>query len=176
MATHSSTLAWKIPWMEEPGRLHKGWTRLSNFTFTFPFHALEKEMATHSSVLAWRIPRVSEPGRLPSMGQHRVRHNRSDLAAAAIYLKMKRTQMILQLEALSMAPDSNSLSVPLTMEVAWPFHIPAKTTLLQIALQKPYCTQIEHFNSLPCQIFLTWLIFKNSLTGPWFYKNNFSFT
>ena len=68
MATHSSTLAWKIPWMEKPGRLHKGWTRLSNFTFTFPFHALEKEMATHSSVLAWRIPRVSEPGRLPSMG------------------------------------------------------------------------------------------------------------
>ena len=62
MATHSSTLAWKIPWMEEPGRLHavhgvvKSQTRLSDFTFTFHFHALEKEMATHSSVLAWRIP------------------------------------------------------------------------------------------------------------------------
>ena len=57
MAPHSSTLAWKIPWMEEPGRLvvhgvAKTWTRLSDFPFTFHFHALEKEMATHSSVLA----------------------------------------------------------------------------------------------------------------------------
>ena len=58
-------------------------TRLSNFTFTFHFHALEKEMATHSSVLAWRIPETGEPGGLPSMGSHRVGHNWSDLAAAA---------------------------------------------------------------------------------------------
>ena len=50
----------------------KSWTRLSDFTFTFHFHALEKEMATHSSVLAWRIPGTAEPGRLPSMGSHRV--------------------------------------------------------------------------------------------------------
>ena len=59
MAPHSSTLAWKIPGTEEPGGLHAvhGVTKsLSDFTFTFPFHALEKEMATHSSVLAWRIP------------------------------------------------------------------------------------------------------------------------
>ena len=59
MAPHSSTLAWKIPWMEEPGGLQSmGSLRvgLSDFTFTFHFHALEKEMATHSSVLAWRIP------------------------------------------------------------------------------------------------------------------------
>ena len=59
MAPHSSTLAWKIPWMEEPGRLQsmRSWsqTQLSDFTFTFHFQALEKEMATHSSVLAWRI-------------------------------------------------------------------------------------------------------------------------
>ena len=80
MATHSSTLAWKIPWMEEPGRLQvhgvaQSQTRLSNFTFTFHFHALEKEMATHSSVLAWRIPGTVEPGGLPSMGSHRVGHN-----------------------------------------------------------------------------------------------------
>ena len=53
----------------------EGRTRLSNFTFTFHFHALEKEMATHSSVLAWRIPGTAEPGGLPSMGSHRVRHN-----------------------------------------------------------------------------------------------------
>ena len=59
------------------------WTRLSNFTFTFHFHALEKEMATHSSVLAWRIPGTGEPGSLPSMGSHRVGHDWSNLAAAA---------------------------------------------------------------------------------------------
>ena len=55
-------------------------TRLSDFTFTFHFHALEKEMATHSSVLPWRIPGTGEPGGLPSMGSHRVGHDGSDLA------------------------------------------------------------------------------------------------
>ena len=60
----------------------KSRTRLSAFTFTFPFHALEKEMATHSSVLAWRIPGMGEPGGLSSLGSHRVRHDWSDLAAA----------------------------------------------------------------------------------------------
>ena len=60
----------------------KSRTRLSDIPFTFPFHALEKEMATHSSVLAWRIPGTGEPGGLPSMGSHRVRHDWSDLAAA----------------------------------------------------------------------------------------------
>ena len=80
MVPHSSTLAWKIPWAVEPGRLQfmdgvaKSRTRLSDFPFTFHFHALEKEMATHSSVLAWRIPGMGEPGWLPSMGLHRVRH------------------------------------------------------------------------------------------------------
>ena len=66
MASHSSTLAWRIPWTEEPGRLQstgslRVGTRLSDFTFTFHFHSLEKEMATHSSVLAWRIPGTGEP-------------------------------------------------------------------------------------------------------------------
>ena len=80
MAPHSSTLAWKIPWMEKSGGLQSmgSWrvgTRLSDFTFTFHFHALEKAMATHSSVLAWRIPGTGEPGGLPSMGSHRVRHD-----------------------------------------------------------------------------------------------------
>ena len=78
MAPHSSTLAWKTPWMEEPGRLQSMGSRrarLSDFTFTFHFHALEKEMATHSSVLDWRIPGTGEPGGLPSMGSHRVGHN-----------------------------------------------------------------------------------------------------
>ena len=62
---------------------HKERTRLSDFTFTFHFHALEKEMATHSSVLAWRIPGTGEPGELPSMGSHRVGHDWHDSAAAA---------------------------------------------------------------------------------------------
>ena len=89
-----STLAWKIPWTEEPGRLqsmgslrvrHDWTTSLS--VFTFHFHALEKEMATHYSVLAWRIPGTGEPGGLPSMGSHRVGHDWSDLAAVAAALK-----------------------------------------------------------------------------------------
>ena len=89
MATHSSILAWRIPWMEEPGRLQvhgvtEGRTQLSDFTFTFHFHALEKEMATHSSVFAWRIPGMGEPGGLPFMGLHRVGHDWSDLAVAGI--------------------------------------------------------------------------------------------
>ena len=78
MAPHSSTVAWKIPWMEEPGGVHgvaNSQTRLSDFTFTFYFHALEQEMATHSSVLAWRISGTEEPGGLPSMGSHRVGHD-----------------------------------------------------------------------------------------------------
>ena len=53
----------------------EGWALLSNFTFTFHFHALEKEMATHSTVLAWRIPGTGEPGGLPSLGSHRVGHD-----------------------------------------------------------------------------------------------------
>ena len=127
MAPQSSTLVWKIPWMEEPDRLQsmgslrvdtterlqfhfsvsctgegngnplqcpclenprhggawwaavhgvaKSRTRLSDFTFTFPFHALEKDMATHSSVLAWRIPGTGEPRGLLSVGSHRVGHD-----------------------------------------------------------------------------------------------------
>ena len=79
MAPHSSTLAWKIPWTEDPGAVVPGVavsrTRLSAFAFTFHFHALEKEMATHSSVLAWRIPGTGEPDGLLSMGSHRVRHD-----------------------------------------------------------------------------------------------------
>ena len=85
MATHSNIPAQNIPWTEEPSgaTVHgvaRSQTRLSDFTLTFHFHALEKEMATHSSVLAWRIPGTGE---LPSMGSHRVGHDWSDLAAAA---------------------------------------------------------------------------------------------
>ena len=80
MAPHSSPLAWKNPadrgaWWAAVHGVAKSRTRLSDFTFTFHFHALEKEMATHSSVLAWRIPGTGEPGELPSVGLHRVGHD-----------------------------------------------------------------------------------------------------
>ena len=91
MAPHSSVLALRIPWTEEPSRLQSmgshrvGHERLSDFTFTFHFHSdftftfhfhgLEKEMATHSVVLARRIPGTGEPGGLSSMGSHRVGHD-----------------------------------------------------------------------------------------------------
>ena len=79
MAAHSSTLAWKSPGAEEPGRLQSMGRKESDtterLTFTFHFHALEKEMATHSSILAWKIPGTGEPGRLPSMGSRRVGHD-----------------------------------------------------------------------------------------------------
>ena len=95
MAPHSSTLAGKIPWMEETGRLQsmgllKSRTRLSDFTFTFHFPALGKEMATHSSVLAWRIPGTGEPGGLPSMGLHRVGHDWIDLAVVIVTVLLNR--------------------------------------------------------------------------------------
>jgi len=105
MAPHSSTLAWKIPWMEEPGRLqsmgslrvgHDWATSLS--LFTFHFHALEKEMAPHSSILAWRIPGTGEPGGLPSMGSHRVGHDWSDLAAAAAADSRRERQLIIRMK------------------------------------------------------------------------------
>ena len=67
-------------WTAAVHEVTEGRTWLSNFTFTFHFHALEKEMATHSSVLVWRIPGTGEPGGLLSMGSHRVGHNWSDLA------------------------------------------------------------------------------------------------
>ena len=69
-----------------------GQTRLSDFTFTFHFHALEKEMATHSSVLAWRIPGTGEPGGLPSMGSHRVRTRLKRLSSSSSMLMYGRTQ------------------------------------------------------------------------------------
>ena len=78
-ATHSSTLAWKSrgqgAWYAAVHGVAKSRTQLRSFTFTFHFHALEKEMATHSRVLVWRIPGTEEPGGLPSMGSHRVRHD-----------------------------------------------------------------------------------------------------
>ena len=80
----------------------KSQTQLSDFTFTFHFHALEKEMATHSSVLACRIPGTGEPGGLPSMGSHRVGHDWSDLASAAVLFLLSWGNRHL---LLNMSPD-----------------------------------------------------------------------
>ena len=125
MAPHSSTLAWKIPWMEEPGRLQSMGSRRvghnsATSPFTFHFHALEKEMAAHSSVLAWRIPGTVEPGGLPSMGSHRVGHDWSDLAAAA---KMIMASLVAQrLKCLPLMRETQVRSLgredPLEKEVA----------------------------------------------------------
>ena len=96
MAAHSSILAWRILWMEEPGglpsmgshRVRHDWGDLACM------HALEKAMATHSSILAWRIPGTGEPGGLPSMGSHRVGHDWSDLAAAVLSLGCRAAEAL----------------------------------------------------------------------------------
>jgi len=102
--SNESVLHWRRQWHPTPvllpGESHRqrslvgccpwgleGRTRLRDFTFTFHFHALEKEMATHSNVLAWRIPGTGEPGGLPPMGLHRVGHDWSDLAAAVLHIR-----------------------------------------------------------------------------------------
>ena len=81
-------------WVAVPG-VAGSRARLSDFTFTFHFQALEKEMATHSSVLAWRLPGMVEPGGLPSLGSHRVGHDWTDLAVAvaAAYLSKIKQNM-----------------------------------------------------------------------------------
>ena len=83
-------------WQAAVHGVAKSRARLSDFTFTFHFHALKKEMAAHSSVLAWRIPGTAEPGGLPSMGSHRVGHDWSDSAAAAIIFNINLLKGIVQ--------------------------------------------------------------------------------
>ena len=97
----------------------KGRTWLGDFTFTFHFHALGKEMATHSSVLAWRVPGTEEPGGLPSMGSHRVGHDWSDLAAAAAAMLY-----IISPGLIYFKPEVNSFWPPLPILLApypWPW-------------------------------------------------------
>ena len=79
----------------------EGRTQLSDFTLTFHFHTLEREMATHSSVFAWRIPGMGEPGGLPSMGSHRVGHDWSDLAASLYFIFRKGMSNIHQVQPMS---------------------------------------------------------------------------
>ena len=104
MAPHSSTLCLENPmdegaWWAAVHGVAKSRTRLSNFTFTFHFHALEKEMATHSSVLAWRIPGMGEPGGLPSMGSHGVAQSRTRLkrlSSTAVLLSIRKTEIVIK--------------------------------------------------------------------------------
>ena len=94
VAPYTSTLAWKIPWMEDPGGLQSMGSRRAGHNWALHFHFLlsciEKEMATHSRVLAWIIPGMGEPGGFLSMGSHRVSHDWSDLAAAEAACPLSR--------------------------------------------------------------------------------------
>ena len=131
MAPHSSTLAWKIPWMEEPDRLqsmgslgvrHDWVTSLSLY-----FHALEKEMATHSSVLA-RIPEMAEPGGLLSLGSHRVGHDWSDLAATSDSTFNQEWNWICKVYSVSSA-SSFKLPVPVENKQIQHYEIGPRTWL-----------------------------------------------
>ena len=116
MSPHSSTLAWKIPWTEEPGRLQSMGSLnvghgLCDFTFTFHFHALEKEMTTHSGVLAWRIPGTGEPGGLPSMGsQSQKRLKRLSSSSSSITLLVHTNCKFKFLKYFNVKIDSQAIS------------------------------------------------------------------
>ena len=111
MAPHSSTLAWEIPWIDEPGGLqYMGLLRArhdwATSTFTFHFHALEKEMAAHSSVLAWRIPGTGEPGGLLSVGSHRVGHDCSNSSSSSS-IRLQLTEVLQILRKATCMADGN---------------------------------------------------------------------
>ena len=146
---YSSTLAWKIPWMEEPGGLQSMgslWVRhdwLTSFSL-FHFHALEEEMAPHSSVLAWRIPRTGDPRGLPSTGLHRVRHNWSDLAAAAAAMHV--TFLIQSVKVLKIRnqgfPKKKEMYLKIvSRNLAW-----VSSVLVALWISTQYC-RFEHYLS-----------------------------
>ena len=99
----------------------KSWTQLSEFTFTFHFYALEKEMATHSNVLALRIPGTGEPGGQPFMGSHRVGHDWSDLAAAAaVLVSQSHWEEDTEVFQVSLAPDMHGFPHYRCLSSEWP--------------------------------------------------------
>ena len=121
----------------------KSRTWLSDFTFTFHFHALEKEMATHSSVLAWRIPGTGEPGGLPSTGSHRVRHDWSDIAAAAAVI----LQGIFQGEMKTCLHTKNCLNIVVSLFVMAKIWKQSKYSLTDKYLSK---LQYVEYDLLKC--------------------------
>ena len=124
------------PWCAAVHGVTKSGTRLSDFTFTFHSHALEKEMATHSSVLAWRIPGTGEPGGLPSLGSHRVGHNWSDLAAAAA-LVMKVTSVKKSVKNTSEV--WNRTKLPCICDVcSWKTLVCQRSAFREIILMSPF--------------------------------------
>ena len=127
----------------------KSWTRLSDFTFTFLFHALEKEVATHSSILAWRIPGTKKHSGLPSMGSYRVGHDWSDLAAAAAAVQFSGTKYIC------------TVVCPSPLSISRMGHLP-KLTLPQRAL-----TPHPHPRPLPVHL-LTGIF---TVLGTWYKWN-----
>ena len=176
MAPHSSTLAWKIPWTEEPDGLQSmGSLRLSDFTFTFHFHALEKEMATHSSVLAWRMPGTGEPGGLPSMGSHRVGHDWSDLAAAVIWNEME----FLLPSLIWLTSDLPDYGISHCFVVAFCIYIKGSLLISKyskaIFSSNPNIYPVSYlllykkitpkFNSLKQQMLISWCFSRSNLTG-----------
>ena len=119
------------------------WSSLSLFTFTFHFHALEKEMATHSSVLAWRIPGTGEPAGLLSMGSHRVGHDWSDLAVAAVlpYYHQGNDQIPwLGIQGLSQTIPHWLLQLLSAPSNALPFRHPARLSLNRHCLLRLTCS------------------------------------
>ena len=120
----------------------KSRTRLSDFIFTFHFHALEKEMVTHSSVLAWRIPGTGEPHGLPSMGSHRVGHDWSDLAVAAAAVMSLLLNMLSRL-VITFLPRSQHLLI------SW-LQSPSAMILEPPPKKYIYINKIFLFLAVPC--------------------------
>ena len=162
MASHSSTLAWEIPWMEEPGGLQSmGSLRVRHDWATFHFHALEKEMATHSSVLAWRISGTEEPGGLLSVGLHRVGHGWRDLAAAAA----EETNVLISSVQFSRSVLSDSLQLHGLQDPGIPVHhqLPEFTKVMSIESVMPSSHLILCRPLLPPSIFPSIRVFSDEL-------------
>ena len=132
----------------------ESWTRLRDFTFTFHFHTLQKEMATHSSVLAWRIPGTGEPGGLPSMGSHRVEHDWCDLAAAATtscFEDEETRSKVFKWPACSYTAEQGK---PLSSLISWfsslvaPSQFLSKTLFFHLCLKRQFPKVCLWFSSL----------------------------
>ena len=132
-------------WWAAVHEVAKSRTWLSDYTFTFHFHALEKEMATHSSVLAWRIPGTGEPGRRPSMGSHRVGHDWSDLAADCIGYYVKCCN---EYQSLDISLRQWCYTFQNYTQIGW---LDARVILFLIFEESPYCLPSGYTNQFTYQ-------------------------